>query len=107
PAEVARRNAEVQAFLTQHTRLGIPALIHDECCSGYMARGATVFPQMIGMASTWEPELVEAATSVIRQQMLATGVRQGLAPVLDVTRDPRWGRVEETCGEEPYLVAAL
>ena len=103
-AELANR---IQRFLVEDTRLGIPAIVHEECCSGYMARGATVFPQIIGVASTWEPEIVEAMTSVIRTQMRSAGAHQGLSPVLDVTRDPRWGRVEETFGEDPYLVARM
>jgi beta-glucosidase len=97
----------IQRFLVEQTRLGIPALIHEEACSGYMARDATCFPQMIGLGSTWQPELAEAMAAVIRAQMRAGGAHQGLAPVLDVTRDPRWGRVEETFGEDPYLVAQL
>lgn len=103
-AELANR---IQAFLVEKTRLGIPAIVHEECCSGYMAKGATCFPQIIGLASTWEPELAEEMTSVIRTQMRRAGAHQGLAPVLDVTRDPRWGRVEETFGEDPYLVSCM
>jgi len=87
--------------------LGIPAVVHEECCSGYMARGATVFPQAIGVASTWQPELVEAMGDVIRQQMRSVGGHHALAPVLDVARDARWGRVEETFGEDPYLIAQM
>ncbi|HIQ05954.1 MAG TPA: beta-glucosidase, partial [Anaerolineae bacterium] len=103
-AELANR---VQEFLVENTRLGIPAIVHEECLSGYMALGATSFPQAIGIASTWEPELVEQMTSVIRTQMRAVGAHHGLSPVLDVTRDPRWGRVEETFGEDPYLVSRM
>ncbi|MFP3898941.1 MAG: glycoside hydrolase family 3 N-terminal domain-containing protein [Dehalococcoidia bacterium] len=97
----------VQHFLVTDTRLGIPAIVHEESLSGFMARGATVFPQMIGMASTWEPGLLEKMTGIIREQMRAAGVHQALSPVLDVCRDPRWGRVEETFGEDPYLVAEM
>ena len=107
PIQVAQATNAIQAFLTQNTRLGIPAMIHEECCSGFMARGGTIFPQIIGLASTWEPDLAEAITTVIREQMRAVGAHQGLAPVLDVTRDPRWGRVEETFGEDPYLAACM
>ncbi len=107
PAEVAQANAQTQAYLVKETRLGIPAMIHDECCAGFMARGADAFPQSIGLASTWQPELAEAETTVTRAQMRAAGVHHGLAPVLDVTRDPRWGRLEETFGEDPYLVASM
>jgi beta-glucosidase len=105
PAAGAELANTIQKYLLENTRLGIPAMIHEECCSGYMARDATCFPQIIGVASTWEPELVEAMAAVVRTQMRAAGAHQGLSPVLDVTRDPRWGRVEETFGEDPYLVA--
>lgn len=107
PAASAELTNGIQAFLVENTRLGIPAMVHEECCSGYMAKGATCFPQIIGLASTWEPELAEEMTFVIRTQMKSVGAHQGLAPVLDVTRDPRWGRVEETFGEDPYLVSRM
>ncbi|MBN1887613.1 MAG: glycoside hydrolase family 3 C-terminal domain-containing protein [Thermoflexales bacterium] len=106
-----RANAEmtnaIQAYLVKHTRLGIPAIIHEECCNGYMALGATCFPQMAGLASTWMPELASAMTGVVRTQMRAVGAHQGLGPVLDVARDPRWGRVEETFGEDPTLTTQI
>jgi beta-glucosidase len=95
----------IQKHLIEETRLGIPAIVHEEICSGLMAREATVFPQAIGLASTWAPDLAEALADSIRVQMRAVGAHQGLAPVLDVCRDPRWGRTEETFGEDPYLVA--
>ena len=107
PAESAALSNAVQRYLVENTRLGIPAIIHEECCSGYMARGATVFPQAIGVASTWEPALVREMADVIRSQMRSVGAHQALGPLLDVTRDARWGRVEETFGEDPYLVASL
>ena len=107
PTEAAELANTIQKFLIENTRLGIPAIIHEECCSGYMARGATVFPQAIGVASTWEPELVEAMTTVIRAQMRSVGAHHALGPVLDVTRDARWGRVEETFGEDAYLAARM
>jgi beta-glucosidase len=107
PNESANLANSIQKFLIKNTRLGIPAVIHEECCSGYMARGATVFPQAIGVASTWEPKLVEAMSGVIRTQMRSVGAHHALAPVLDVARDARWGRVEETFGEDPYLIASL
>ncbi|MCC7445990.1 MAG: glycoside hydrolase family 3 C-terminal domain-containing protein [Anaerolineae bacterium] len=105
PKQAAELANTIQKFLMEHTRLKIPAVIHEECCSGYMAFGATVFPQAIGIASMWEPELVEAMAAVIREQMRSVGAHHALAPVLDVTRDARWGRAEETFGEDPYLVA--
>jgi len=107
PAESARLANAIQQFLITQTRLGIPAILHEESCAGYLARGATCFPQAIGLASTWEPELIEAMTTVIRTQMRAVGAHQSLAPVLDVARDPRWGRTEETFGEDPYLIAQM
>ncbi|HEY62980.1 MAG TPA: beta-glucosidase [Caldilineae bacterium] len=107
PEKSAQLTNEIQRFLVEETRLGIPAIIHEECLSGYMAYGATAFPQIIGVAATWDPDLVERMATVIREQMLAVGARQGLAPVLDVARDPRWGRTEETYGESPYLVARM
>lgn len=107
PHESAELGNNIQKFLIENTRLGIPAIIHEECCSGYMARSATVFPQAIGVASSWEPELVEAMGNVIRSQMRSVGAHHALAPVLDIARDARWGRVEETFGEDPYLIAEL
>ena len=95
------------AFSSSETRLGIPAIIHEESTRRLLARDATQFPQAIGLASTWNPALIEAMAAVIREQMLAVGARQTLAPVLDIARDPRWGRTEETYGEDPYLAARL
>ncbi len=97
----------IQRYLVEETRLGIPAIVHEEICSGLMSREATVFPQAIGLASTWDPSLAEGLADSIRVQMRAVGAHQGLAPVLDVCRDPRWGRTEETFGEDPYLVARM
>lgn len=107
PEEAARAANEIQAFLTSETRLGIPALFHEECLSGYMAKGGTTFPQSIGMAASFEPELLEKTMVVTRSQMRAVGAHLGLSPVLDLARDLRWGRVEETFGEDPYLVSCM
>ena len=107
PKEAAELANAVQRFLLENTRLKIPAIVHEECLTGFMANKATTFPQAIGLASTWEPELIERMTTVIRQQMRAVGAHQGLSPVLDVVRDPRWGRTEETYGEDHYLVACM
>ena len=107
PRESAAFMNQIQRFLVEQTDLGIPAILHEESCAGFTARDATQFPQAIGLASTWEPELIEAMGAVIREQMLAVGARHTLAPVLDVTRDPRWGRTEETYGEDPYLVSRM
>ncbi len=97
----------IQRFLKEKTRMKIPAIIHEECLSGLLGKGTTVFPQAIGLASSFSPELIEKMTTVIRKQTRAMGSHQGLAPVLDIPRDPRWGRTEETFGEDPYLVSRL
>jgi beta-glucosidase len=107
PGEVAEVANAIQHHLLTESRLGIPAIVHEEICSGLMARDATIFPQAIGVASTWQPELNAALADAVRAQMRALGVHQGLSPVLDVCRDPRWGRTEETFGEDPYLVARM
>jgi beta-glucosidase len=105
PLNAAKTANNLQRFLVEKTRLGIPGIFHEECCSGALVLGGTIFPQMLGLASSFQPELAEAMTTAIRAQLLAIGARQGLAPVLDVARDPRWGRVEETFGEDPTLVS--
>ena len=107
PRENAAFMNAIQRWLIDHTRLGIPALVHEESAAGFCARDATQFPQAIGLAATWDPAGAEAVGRVIRDQMLAVGARQTLAPVLDVTREPRWGRTEETFGECPYLTSRL
>jgi beta-glucosidase len=107
PAELASTANEIQRYILEKTRLGIPALLHEESCAGLTAREATQFPQAIGLASTWDPDLVRAMADVIRQEMVAVGARQTLAPVLDVARDPRWGRCEESFGEDPYLAGRM
>jgi len=105
PLSAAQIANSIQRFLVKETRLGIPAMLHEECCSGAMILGGTVYPQMIGLASTFQPELAQQMTTTIRKQLRAIGTHQGLAPVLDISRDPRWGRVEETFGEDPTLVS--
>lgn len=107
PTDVAKLGNTIQKHLIEKTRLGIPALIHEECCSGLMMRNATLFPQAIGVAATWSPELSELMGDTIRRQARTIGAHQTLAPVLDVTREPRWGRTEETMGEDPHLVAQM
>lgn len=89
------------------TRLGIPVLFHEEGLHGYAARGATNFPQSIALASSWDPALLERVFTVVAREIRARGVQMVLAPVVDVGRDPRWGRIEETYGEDPYLVGEL
>jgi beta-glucosidase len=107
PRAAAQAGNQIQKFLVQQTRLGIPAILHEECCSGAMVLGGSMYPQMLGLAATFQPELAQAMSTAIRKQLLAIGARQGLAPVLDIARDPRWGRVEETFGEDPTLAAAF
>ncbi|MEM1929632.1 MAG: glycoside hydrolase family 3 N-terminal domain-containing protein [Thermofilaceae archaeon] len=107
PKEAARLVNEVQRFLVEETRLGIPAIVHEESLAGLMAPTATCFPQAIALAATWDPELVQRVAEEIRRQALAVGCRHVLAPVLDLSWDPRWGRTEETYGEDPYLAAAI
>ncbi|MFU8815639.1 MAG: glycoside hydrolase family 3 N-terminal domain-containing protein, partial [Pseudomonadales bacterium] len=107
PGASARFANAIQRVLVEHTRLGIPAIIHEEAVAGFCARGATQYPQAIGLAATWAPESVRAMATAIRSEMLAVGARQALAPVLDIARDPRWGRLEETYGEDPYLAARM
>jgi len=107
PAEVVKFVNQIQRYLVERTRLGVPAMIHEECLAGYMGLGATNFPQPIAMASTWDPDLVRRVACAIGSDMKKVGAHQGLAPVVDVVRDPRWGRTEESFGESPYLVARM
>ncbi|WP_229830836.1 glycoside hydrolase family 3 N-terminal domain-containing protein [Actinoplanes ianthinogenes] len=101
-AELIRQQRVVMA-----SRLGIPALVHEECLTGFTAFGATVYPAALAWGATFDPELIERMSAAIGRDMAALGVHQGLSPVLDVVRDYRWGRVEETIGEDPYLVAMV
>ena len=103
---VAYLNA-MQKFLREETRLGIPALGIGEGLHGFMAHEATSFPQAIGLASARDPELHQRVFGVVAKEMRARGAHYVLSPVLDLARDPRWGRTEETYGEDPYLVARL
>ncbi|MGZ2411100.1 beta-glucosidase [Sphingomonas sp. F9_3S_D5_B_2] len=107
----ARDTAEyvnaAQHWAVEHTRLGIPILMHEESLHGYVARGATSFPQAIALASTWDPDLVTNVFSVAAREMRARGAFLALAPVVDIARDPRWGRIEETFGEDPHLVGTM
>jgi len=107
PHESAAFMNAIQQVALERTRLGIPIFVHEESTGGFCHRGATVFPQGLGLAATWDPTLVGAVAAVIREQMRAVGARLALAPVVDVARDPRWGRVEETYGEDPVLAGAL
>ena len=99
-------NALQKHAMTQ-TRLGIPILMHEEGLHGYAALDATSFPQAIALASSWDPDLIREINVVIGREIRARGVSLALSPVVDVARDPRWGRIEETFGEDPYLTAEL
>ena len=107
PVEGARLLATKQRWLTENTRLGIPALVHEECLTGLAAWRATTFPAPLSWGASFHPELVEAMGAAIGSSMASLGVHQGLAPVLDVVRDARWGRVEECISEDPYLVGTV
>lgn len=107
PEDAAEAANAIQKYLKEETRLGIPAILHEECLSGFMGKRGTTYPQSIGTASTWDPELMEKITAEIRKQLRAVGAHLALSPVADVARDMRWGRVEETFGEDQYLVAMM
>ncbi len=97
----------IQKFFLENSRLGIPVMFHEECLHGQAAIGSTSFPQPIGLAATFNLELVEALYKMTAEEARVRGTHQALTPVVDVARDPRWGRVEETFGEDPFLVTQL
>lgn len=107
PTEMAEMANAIQKHFVEETRLGIPIIFHEECLHGLAGKEATSYPQPIGLASTFNPELVEKIYSAIAEDARSRGAHQALTPVVDVARDPRWGRVEETFGEDPYLVAQM
>ena len=106
-ADGAMKVAELQEGIVTQSRLGVPAIVHEECLTGFTTFGATIYPTALAWAATFDPDLVARMADAIGSDMRAVGVHQGLSPVLDVVRDYRWGRVEETLGEDPYLVAML
>ncbi len=97
----------LQKFFIEETRLGIPAIFHEECLHGLVSYKATSFPQPIALGGTFNPELIEDIYSLIAKETRLRGAHQALTPVLDVARDPRWGRVEETYGEDPHLITEM
>jgi len=107
PREGAIFANAVQKWLIENTRLGIPAILHDEILHGHMARGSTSFPQPIALSSTWDPEFIGKVFTAGALETRARGSQQVLGPNLDVAREPRWGRTEETYGEDPYLVSRM
>jgi beta-glucosidase-like glycosyl hydrolase len=110
PVEPAERAAWLwaeQRRLKRETRLGIPALVHEECLTGLAAWQAATYPTPLAWGASFDPDLVQEAARAIGDSMKELGIHQGLAPVLDVIRDPRWGRVDECIGEDPYLVGTI
>ena len=107
PSDAAILRNAVQRYLREKTRLGIPALFQGEALHGFMENGSTSFPQALGLASTWDPDLVREAFTAIADEMASAGDNQAFTPVINLARDPRWGRTEETYGEDPYLSARM
>ncbi|MFD3930570.1 glycoside hydrolase family 3 N-terminal domain-containing protein [Streptomyces sp. NPDC058614] len=107
PAEGAARLGALQERIRSANRFRLPALAHEECLTGFTAWRATVFPTPLAWGASFDPALVKEMAAAIGASMRSVGVHQGLAPVLDVVRDPRWGRTEESIGEDPYLVATV
>jgi beta-glucosidase len=105
--ETVKLRNKIQKYLLEETRLGIPSLFVDEGQHGLMRPDSTVFPQAIGMACSWNSDMIEQVYSVVAHEMRSRGTHHALSPVVDVCRDPRWGRVEETYGEDPYLNGKL
>jgi beta-glucosidase len=103
PRQMAELTNAIQKFFLEHSRLGIPVIFHEECLHGLAAKEATSFPQPIGLGATFNPELVEKLYAMAAWEACSRGTHQALTPVVDVARDARWGRVEETFGEDPYL----
>ncbi|AFN75306.1 glycoside hydrolase family 3 protein [Melioribacter roseus P3M-2] len=107
PYQMVEFANKLQKFFVEETRLGIPVIFHEECLHGLAAKDATSYPVPIGLAATFNPELIEKIFSAIAEDARSRGAHQALTPVVDVVRDPRWGRVEETFGEDTYLVSQM
>jgi beta-xylosidase len=107
PRDAAILRNAAQRYLMEKTRLGIPALMMGEALHGFMENDATSFPQALGLASTWDPALVKQVFTAAADEMASAGDDQAFTPVLGLARDPRWGRTEETYGEDPYLVTRM
>lgn len=107
PLTAAQLANKMQRYVIENTRLGIPLFLAEEAPHGHMAIGTTVFPTAIGQAATWNPELIEEMGQVISSEVRSQGAHISYGPVLDISRDPRWSRVEETYGEDPTLTSAM
>ena len=107
PANLIPALNQIQRFLVERTRLGIPAIVHQEALAGVAHPACIDFPTAITLAASWDPASVEAMNDVVRRQMRALGIHQACSPNLDLARDARWGRVQETYGEDPYLASAI
>lgn len=107
PEDIANITNEIQRYFVEETRLGIPVALQSEDLCGYPAAGGTLFPSMTNVAATWEPELAKDMAGIIGQEARAVGINSSMSPVIDVSRDPRWGRTYETFGEDAYLVTQM
>lgn len=107
PREGTETYNAIQRFLVTKTRLKIPAILHDECLHGCMAKGATIFPQALALASSWAPDFVERVAQAIGRETRARGISQALSPTINIARDPRCGRTEETYGEDTLLTSRM
>ncbi|MGA7291565.1 MAG: glycoside hydrolase family 3 N-terminal domain-containing protein [Terriglobales bacterium] len=107
PSQMAETTNAIQKFFIENTRLGIPVVFHEECLHGHAAVGGTSFPQPIALGATFNTDLVKSIFTVTALEARSRGAHQALTPVVDVSRDPRWGRVEETYGEDPFLVSRM
>jgi beta-glucosidase len=107
PAAAAEKANRVQKLVVERTRLGIPVIVHDEALHGLVGKGATSFPQAIALAATFDPDLMHRVATAIGEEVRSRGIHQVLSPVVNLALDVRWGRVEETYGEDPYLAARM
>lgn len=107
PVQIAEISNELQHYFVEETRLGIPVALQTENLCGYPAAGGTLFPAQINVGCTWEPELAGEMAAVIGQESRSVGINSAMSPVIDVSRDPRWGRTYETYGEDPYLISQM
>lgn len=107
PVKIAEFTNRVQKYFVEETRLGIPVALQTENLCGYPSMGGTLFPAQVNVGCTWEPELVKEMTKIISRESRAVGINSAMSPVIDVARDPRWGRTYETYGEDPYLISQM